>query len=135
MQKETTSKGTEANKNFGKWLSCGIQISGTFGLHTYCRLWIICLIVPSCISDFKYNSSECTQKFTYKPLHQNLRSVTFCCATMFMWLNVSQRRLVWLWALGVELVCMKMCVWMTAVCCYTDVTHHSRSSQPRTASM
>jgi hypothetical protein len=23
----------EANKNFGKWLSCGIQISGTFGLH------------------------------------------------------------------------------------------------------
>jgi hypothetical protein len=33
MQKETTSKGMEANKNFGKWLSCGIQISGTFGLH------------------------------------------------------------------------------------------------------
>jgi hypothetical protein len=24
-------KGIEANKNFGKWLSCGIQISGTFG--------------------------------------------------------------------------------------------------------
>jgi hypothetical protein len=23
----------EANKNFAKWLSCGIQISGTFGLH------------------------------------------------------------------------------------------------------
>jgi hypothetical protein len=22
-----------ANKNFGKWLSCGIQISGSFGLH------------------------------------------------------------------------------------------------------
>jgi hypothetical protein len=33
MQKETTSKGMQANKNFGKWLSCGIQISGTFGLH------------------------------------------------------------------------------------------------------
>jgi hypothetical protein len=33
MQKETTSKGMEANKNFGKWLSCGIEISGTFGLH------------------------------------------------------------------------------------------------------
>jgi hypothetical protein len=33
MQKGTTSKGMEANKNFGKWLSCGIQISGTFGLH------------------------------------------------------------------------------------------------------
>jgi hypothetical protein len=33
MQKETTSKEMEANKNFGKWLSCGIQISGTFGLH------------------------------------------------------------------------------------------------------
>jgi hypothetical protein len=33
MQKETTSKGMEANKNFGKWLSCGIQISETFGLH------------------------------------------------------------------------------------------------------
>jgi hypothetical protein len=36
MQKETTSKGMEANKNFGKWLSCGIQISGTFGLHNVC---------------------------------------------------------------------------------------------------
>jgi hypothetical protein len=23
----------KANKNFAKWLSCGIQISGTFGLH------------------------------------------------------------------------------------------------------
>jgi hypothetical protein len=23
----------EANKNFAEWLSCGIQISGTFGLH------------------------------------------------------------------------------------------------------
>jgi hypothetical protein len=33
MQKGTTSKGMEANTNFGKWLSCGIQISGTFGLH------------------------------------------------------------------------------------------------------
>jgi hypothetical protein len=33
MQNETTSKGMEANKNFAKWLSCGIQISGTFGLH------------------------------------------------------------------------------------------------------
>jgi hypothetical protein len=33
MQKETASKGKEANKNFGKWLSCGIQISGNFGLH------------------------------------------------------------------------------------------------------
>jgi hypothetical protein len=33
MQKGTTSKGMEANKNFSKWLSCGIQISGTFGLH------------------------------------------------------------------------------------------------------
>jgi hypothetical protein len=33
MQKGTTSKGMEANKNFAKWLSCGIQISGTFGLH------------------------------------------------------------------------------------------------------
>jgi hypothetical protein len=32
MQKGTTSKGMEANKNFAKWLSCGIQISGTFGL-------------------------------------------------------------------------------------------------------
>jgi hypothetical protein len=29
----TTSNGMEANKNFAKWLSCGIQISGTFGLH------------------------------------------------------------------------------------------------------
>jgi hypothetical protein len=33
MQKGTTSKGIEVNKNFAKWLSCGIQISGTFGLH------------------------------------------------------------------------------------------------------
>jgi hypothetical protein len=33
MQKGTTSKGMEANKNFAKCLSCGIQISGTFGLH------------------------------------------------------------------------------------------------------
>jgi hypothetical protein len=33
MQKGTTSKGMEANKNFAKWLTCGIQISGTFGLH------------------------------------------------------------------------------------------------------
>jgi hypothetical protein len=33
MQKGTTSKGMEADKNFAKWLSCGIQISGTFGLH------------------------------------------------------------------------------------------------------
>jgi hypothetical protein len=33
MQKGTTSKGMEANKNCAKWLSCGIQISGTFGLH------------------------------------------------------------------------------------------------------
>jgi hypothetical protein len=33
MQKGTTSKGMEANINFAKWLSCGIQISGTFGLH------------------------------------------------------------------------------------------------------
>jgi hypothetical protein len=33
MQNGTTSKGMEANKNFAKWLSCGIQISGTFGLH------------------------------------------------------------------------------------------------------
>jgi hypothetical protein len=33
MQKGTTSKGMEANKDFAKWLSCGIQISGTFGLH------------------------------------------------------------------------------------------------------
>jgi hypothetical protein len=33
MQKGTTSKGMEAYKNFAKWLSCGIQISGTFGLH------------------------------------------------------------------------------------------------------
>jgi hypothetical protein len=33
MQMGTTSKGMEANKNFAKWLSCGIQISGTFGLH------------------------------------------------------------------------------------------------------
>jgi hypothetical protein len=28
----------EANKNFAKWLSCGIQISGTFGLHHVCEL-------------------------------------------------------------------------------------------------
>jgi hypothetical protein len=33
LMQESTSKGMEANKNFGKWLSCGIQISGTFGLH------------------------------------------------------------------------------------------------------
>jgi hypothetical protein len=33
MQKGSTSKGMEANKNFAKWLSCGIQISGTLGLH------------------------------------------------------------------------------------------------------
>jgi hypothetical protein len=33
MQKGTTSKGMEANKNLAKWLSCRIQISGTFGLH------------------------------------------------------------------------------------------------------
>jgi hypothetical protein len=33
MQKGITSKGMEANKNFGKWLSSGIQSSGTFGLH------------------------------------------------------------------------------------------------------
>jgi hypothetical protein len=39
MQKETTSKGVEANKNFGKWLSCGIQISGTFGLHHVEHRW------------------------------------------------------------------------------------------------
>jgi hypothetical protein len=31
----------EANKNFAKWLSCGIQISGTFGLHHV--LWVVCL--------------------------------------------------------------------------------------------
>jgi hypothetical protein len=24
---------TESTENFAKWLSCGIQISGTFGLH------------------------------------------------------------------------------------------------------
>jgi hypothetical protein len=36
MQKGTNSKGMEANKNFAKWLSCGIQISGTFGLHHVC---------------------------------------------------------------------------------------------------
>jgi hypothetical protein len=35
MQKETTSKGMEANKNFGKWLSCGIQISELLGCTTY----------------------------------------------------------------------------------------------------
>jgi hypothetical protein len=35
MQKGTTSKGMKANKNFGKWLSCGIQISGTLGCTTY----------------------------------------------------------------------------------------------------
>jgi hypothetical protein len=30
----------EANKNFAKWLSCGIQISGTFGLHhVYSFVW------------------------------------------------------------------------------------------------
>jgi hypothetical protein len=40
MQKGTTSKGMEANKNFDKWLSCGIQISGTFGLHHVClEIW------------------------------------------------------------------------------------------------
>jgi hypothetical protein len=33
MQKGTTSKGMDANKNFDKWLSCGIEISGTFGLN------------------------------------------------------------------------------------------------------
>jgi hypothetical protein len=33
MQKGTTSKGMEANKNFAKWLRCGIQISGIVGLH------------------------------------------------------------------------------------------------------
>jgi hypothetical protein len=38
MQKGTTSKGMEANKNFAKWLSCGFQISGTFRLHhVYCN--------------------------------------------------------------------------------------------------
>jgi hypothetical protein len=36
MQKGTTSKGIQANKNFAKWLTCGIQISGTFGLHHVC---------------------------------------------------------------------------------------------------
>jgi hypothetical protein len=40
MQKGTTSKGMEANKNFAKWLSCGIQISGTFGLHHVYNLQI-----------------------------------------------------------------------------------------------
>jgi hypothetical protein len=39
MQKDTTSKGMEANKNFAKWLSCGIQISGTFGLHHVRSIW------------------------------------------------------------------------------------------------
>jgi hypothetical protein len=45
MQKGTTSKGMEANKNFAKWLSCGIQISGTFGLQhvswhqVFLQLW------------------------------------------------------------------------------------------------
>jgi hypothetical protein len=33
MHKGTTSKGMEVNKNYAKWLSCSIQISGTFGLH------------------------------------------------------------------------------------------------------
>jgi hypothetical protein len=31
MQKGTTLKGMEANKNFNKWLSCARIISGTFG--------------------------------------------------------------------------------------------------------
>jgi hypothetical protein len=43
MQKGATSKAMEANKNFAKWLSCGIQISGTFGLHHVyvCRSHVI----------------------------------------------------------------------------------------------
>jgi hypothetical protein len=31
MQKGSTSKGMKANRNFGKWLSYGRGISGTFG--------------------------------------------------------------------------------------------------------
>jgi hypothetical protein len=49
MQKKTTSKGMEANKNFGKWLSCGIQMSGSFGLHHVCPQFssiVICYPVP-----------------------------------------------------------------------------------------
>jgi hypothetical protein len=30
MQNGTTSKGMEANRNFGKWLICSRRISGTF---------------------------------------------------------------------------------------------------------
>jgi len=35
MQKGTTLKGMEANRNFGKWLSCVIGISGTLGSTSY----------------------------------------------------------------------------------------------------
>jgi hypothetical protein len=41
MQKGTNSKGMEANKNFAKWLSCGIRIWGTFGLHHVCSLMMV----------------------------------------------------------------------------------------------
>jgi hypothetical protein len=49
MQKGTTSKGMEANKNFGKWLNCGIQVSGTFGLHHVCPLQLLLLEPGNCI--------------------------------------------------------------------------------------
>jgi len=35
MQKGTTLKGMEVNRNFGKWLSCGRGISGTLGSTLY----------------------------------------------------------------------------------------------------
>jgi hypothetical protein len=35
MQKGTTLKGMEANRNFDKWLSCGRVISGTLGSTSY----------------------------------------------------------------------------------------------------
>jgi hypothetical protein len=36
VHKRTTSRGMEANRNFGKWLSYSTGISGTFGYHLVC---------------------------------------------------------------------------------------------------
>jgi hypothetical protein len=35
IQKRTSSKGMEANRNFSKWFSCSRRILGTLGYHLY----------------------------------------------------------------------------------------------------
>jgi hypothetical protein len=61
MQEGTTSKGMEANKNFAKWLSCGIQISGTFGFH---HVYI-------------HHNTKSSYYPTYRPQYIKLRCIFF----------------------------------------------------------